>query len=148
MAKARAHEEIIAGAPLFAHLSRKELSRLGKAAVERSFAKGETIVREGEQAAAFFMLTKGKVAVVRGDGSRRSDQLNEIGVGGFFGEMSLLDGAPRVASIKAIEDTECLVLSRWDFLAELKTTPSIAVAMLPILTQRLRELDLRLGERD
>ena len=148
MAKKTAHEDIIASTPLFSQLSRNELSRLGKAAVERNFAKGETIVREGEQAAAFFMLTKGKVAVIRGDGSKRSDQLNEISAGGFFGEMSLLDGAPRVASIKAIEDAECLVLARWDFLAELRTTPSIAVAMLPILTQRLRELDIRLGERD
>ncbi|MDP9237784.1 MAG: cyclic nucleotide-binding domain-containing protein [Chloroflexota bacterium] len=142
------YEDVLGSAPLFSQLSRKSLTRLGRSAVERKFAKGETIVREGETAAAFFMLTKGRVAVVRGDGATRSDILNEINVGGFFGEMSLLDGAPRMASIKALDDTECLVLSRWDFLAELRTTPEIAVAMLPILTQRVRDLDARLGERD
>ncbi len=142
------HEDVLGAAPLFSQLSRKSLARLGRAAVERKFAQGEVIVREGEAAAAFFMITKGRVAVVRGEGAKRSDVFNEIGAGGFFGEMSLLDGAPRMASIKALEDTECLVLSRWDFMAELRTTPEIAVAMLPILSQRVRDLDARLGERD
>jgi CRP-like cAMP-binding protein len=142
------YEEVLAAAPLFSQLSSKALKRLGRSVVERKFAKDETIVREGESAAAFFMIIKGSVAVVRGDGSKRSDKLNEIGAGGFFGEMSLLDGAPRAASIKTLEDTACLVLSRWDFMAELRTTPEIAIAMLPILTQRIRDLDVRLGERD
>ncbi len=142
------YEDVLAAAPLFSQLSSNALKRLGRSVVERKFAKGETIVGEGESAAAFFMLTEGSVAVVRGDGSKRSDKLNEIGAGGFFGEMSLLDGAPRAASIKALVDSVCLVLSRWDFLAELRTTPEIAVAMLPILTQRIRDLDARLGERD
>lgn len=142
------YEDALGAAPLFSQLSRKSLVRLGRAVVERKFATGEVIVREGEPAAAFFMITKGKVAVVRGEGVKRSDIFNEIGPGGFFGEMSLLDGAPRMASVKALADTECLVLSRWDFLAELRTTPEIAVAMLPILTQRVRDLDARLGERD
>ena len=142
------YEEVLAAAPLFSQLSSKALKRLGRSVVERKFAKDETIVREGESAAAFFMIIKGSVAVVRGDGSKRSDKLNEIGAGGFFGYMSLLDGAPRAASIKTLEDTTCLVLSRWDFMAELRTTPEIAIAMLPILTQRIRDLDVRLGERD
>lgn len=143
-----AHEDALAAVPLFSQLSRKALARLGRSVVERKFAKGETIFREGESAAAFFMVLKGSVAVVRGDGSKKSDRLNEIGAGGFFGEMSLLDGVPRAASIKALDEVECLVISSWDFMAELRTTPEIAVAMLPILTQRVRELDERLGERD
>jgi CRP-like cAMP-binding protein len=142
------HEDVLAAAPIFSQVSRKDLSHLGRAVVERKFKKGETIVSQGEQAVAFFMLTKGRVAVVKGDGLRLSDKLNEIGAGGFFGEMALLDGAPRAASIKALEDTECLVLSRWDFVAELKTNATMAVAMLSVLTRRLRDLDARLGERD
>ena len=142
------HEDVLALAPLFSRLSRKELGCLGRAVVERKFNKGETIVKEGDNAVAFFMLTKGRVAVVRGDGSKRSERLNEIGAGGFFGEMGLLDETPRSASVKALEDTECLVLSRWDFVAELRTNPHMAVAMLPVLSQRVRELNARLGERD
>ena len=60
--------------------------------------------------------------------------------------MALLDGMPRAATEKATEDTTCLVLSRWDFVAELRTNPHIAVAMLPILSRRLREADERLYE--
>ena len=49
-----------------------------------------------------------------------------------------------MATVKAIEDTTCLVLSRWDFVAELRTNAQIAVAMLPILSKRLREVEAKL----
>jgi CRP-like cAMP-binding protein len=138
-----AHEDELAAAPLFSTLSRKELARLGRAVVERTYKKGETIVKEGEQAVAFFIVTKGKTEVSAGSGQKRQ-KLNELGPGGVFGEMALLDGGPRVATVKAIDDTTCLVLSRWDFVAELRTNPQIAVAMLPILSKRLREVEAKL----
>jgi len=142
------YEDVLSQAPLLSQLSRKDLKRLARSVVERKYKKGETIVSQGDQAVAFYMLTKGKVAVVKGDGSKRSDRLNEMGAGGFFGEVALLDGAPRTASIKALEDSECLVLSRWDFIAELRTGHDMALAMLRVLSRRVRELDARLGERD
>jgi CRP-like cAMP-binding protein len=67
-----------------------------------------------------------------------------MGTGESFGDMALLDGFPRTASVHAKEDTECLVMTRWDFTAELRTNPSIALAMLPILSKRIRELNERL----
>ncbi len=140
-----AHEEALAAVPLFSQLTRKDLSRLGRAVVERKYKSGETIVKEGEQAVAFFMITKGKVEAIAGAG-KNATKLNELGAGSVFGEMALLDGMPRVATVKAVTDTECLVLSRWDFVAELRTNPHIAVAMLPILSKRLREADDRLRE--
>ena len=140
-----AHEESLAAVPLFSQLTRKDLSRLGRAVVERKYKAGETIVKEGEQAVAFFMITKGKVEALAG-GSKKTTKLNELGPGQVFGEMALLDGMPRVATVKAMTDTECLVLSRWDFVAELRTNPHIAVAMLPILSKRLREADDRLRD--
>ena len=140
-----AHEEALAAVPLFSQLTRKDLSRLGRAVVERKYKAGETIVKEGEQAVAFFMITKGKVEALTGS-PKKTTRLNELGPGQVFGEMALLDGMPRVATVKAMTDTECLVLSRWDFVAELRTNPHIAVAMLPILSKRLREADDRLRE--
>ena len=71
-------------------------------------------------------------------------KLNDLGPGVFFGEMGLIDGAPRSATIQALEDTECLVLSRWDFIAELRTNPQMAVAILPVLSRRLREVEDKL----
>jgi CRP-like cAMP-binding protein len=138
-----AHEDILSKVPLFETLSRKDLSRLGRAVVERKYKKGETIVKEGEQAVAFFMVSKGRVAVSRGK-SKSDKPFAEIGPGNVFGEMALLDGQPRDATVKAVEDTECLVLSRWDFVAELRTNPHIAVALLPILSRRLREANAKL----
>jgi CRP-like cAMP-binding protein len=141
-----AHEEALAAVPLFSQLSRKDLSRLGRAVVERKYKRGETIVKEGEQAVAFFIITKGQVEVLQGGAGKKTQKLNELGSGQMFGEMALLDGMPRQATIKALDDVECLVLSRWDFVAELRTSPHIAVAMLPILSKRLREADDRLLE--
>jgi CRP-like cAMP-binding protein len=138
-----AHEDELAAAPLFSTLARKDLTRLGRAVVERTYKKGETIVKEGEQAVAFFIVTKGKVDVSAGAGAKK-EKLSEMGPGGVFGDMALLDGGPRTATVKAIDDTTCLVLSRWDFVAELRTNPQIAVAMLPILSKRLRETDAKL----
>ncbi len=139
-----AHEEELAKVQLFSTLSRKDLARLGKAVVERKYKKGETIVKEGEQAVAFFLLIKGKVEVLRG--AKNPTKVAEHASGSYFGDMSLLDGLPRSATVKALEDTECLVLSRWDFVAELRTNPHIAVSMLPILSKRVRDADDKLHD--
>jgi CRP-like cAMP-binding protein len=141
-----AHEEALAAVPLFSRLPRKDLTRLGRAVVERKYKKGETIVKEGEQAVAFFIIASGSVEVVRSANTKKAQKLNELGGGSFFGEMALLDGMPRVSTVRATEETSCLVLSRWDFVAELRTNPQIAVEMLPILSKRLREVEDRLME--
>jgi len=140
-----AHEEALAAVPLFSRLTRKDLGRIGRTVVERKYKTGETIVKEGEQAVAFFMIAKGKVEVISGAGTKKSVLVATMGRGEFFGEMALLDGVPRNATVKAVTDAECLVLSRWDFVAELRTNPHIAVAMLPILSKRLREATDRLA---
>lgn len=130
------YEEQLAAAPLFSRLERPDLERIAKSVVARSFVKDETIVSEGDQAVAFYVITKGRVAVTKGD-----KPLNELRTGDFFGEMALLDGFPRVATVRALEPTDCLVLTRWDFMGELRTSPSIAVALLPVLSKRIRELE-------
>lgn len=138
-----AHEEELSKVDLFAQFTRKDLTRIGRAVVERRYKQGETIVKEGEQAVAFFVLSKGKVEVTKGAGAKKQ-KLNTLGPGSVFGEMALLDGEHRDATVAAAEDSECLVLSRWDFVAELRTNPHMAVAMLPILSKRLRRANERL----
>ena len=133
-------EDILASASLFSELSRRDLKRLAAATITRAYKKGEVIVKEGELAVAFYLITKGRVNVMRGGEGERQTALASLGPGEFFGEMALLDSYPRSASVIAAEDTECLVLSRWDFLAELRSNPFIAVQMLPVLSRRLRNL--------
>ncbi len=139
------HEEALRTVQLFSQLTSKDITRLGRAVVERSYKKGETIVKEGEQAVAFFIVIEGKVEVSQSSGSKKAQVLNTLGLNATFGEMALLDGGPRAATVKALEDTKCLVLSRWDFVAELQTNPHMAVAMLPILSRRLREVEAKLA---
>lgn len=133
-------EDVLAGAPLFSELSRRDLKRLASATITRAYKKGDVIVKEGEDAIAFYLITKGRVSVVRGGNGKSQTALASLTVGEFFGDMALLDSYPRSASVIASEDTECLVLSRWDFVAELRTNPHIAVQMLPVLSRRLRKL--------
>jgi CRP-like cAMP-binding protein len=132
------YEETLASVPLFSHLDEAALERLSKAAVSRKHGKGEVIVKEGEQAVAFFVIVKGRVAIMKGE-----QQLAELKAGDFFGEMALLDGYPRATSVVAVDDTECLAMTRWDFTAELRSNPEIGFSMLPVLSRRIRELEER-----
>ena len=130
------YEEQLAKVWIFSKLERSDLARIAKAVVQRTYAKGEEIVKEGEQAVAFYVINSGKVDVSKGEKT-----LATMGPGESFGEMALLDGFPRSANITAVEDTECLVMTRWDFTAELRTNPTIALAMLPVMSKRIRELE-------
>ncbi len=133
--------QLLANVPLFRDLPKKTLNRLAKVAVPRTFKAGNEIVREGDRGAGFFLIMQGKVEVVRGD-----TKLNTLGSGDFFGEMALLDEHPRSATVRALEDTDCLAMSRWDFVSELRANSDLAVEMLEVLSRRVRELDERLGE--
>jgi CRP/FNR family cyclic AMP-dependent transcriptional regulator len=131
-----AHEAELAKVSIFSKLDRSDLQRIGKGVVSRSYKKGDDIVKEGEQAVAFYVIVKGKAEVTKG-----GDVLHTFRAGDCFGEMALLDGWPRSATIRAAEDTDCLVMTRWDFTAELRLNPSIALAMLPVMSKRIRELE-------
>ena len=98
--------------------------------------KGATIVKEGEQAVAFYIIISGKVDV-----NKSGEKVGEKRAGEPFGEMALLDGYPRSTTVVASEDTECLVMTRWDFTAELKSNPSMALSMLPELSKIIRRLE-------
>jgi CRP-like cAMP-binding protein len=134
-----ANEEQLAKVPLFRDLSKKSLSRIAQFARPRSFKAGDVIFKEGEEGVGFFMVTNGNVVVTRG-----GTDLANVGSGGFFGEMALLDNHRRSATVKAVSDTDCLALMRSDFLAELRGNADLAVEMLHVMTARVRSLDEQL----
>ena len=140
------HEDTLKNVPIFSELGRRDLSRLAKLMVPRSFKAGEAIINENDQAAGFFVVSSGRVEVVRGADGSNPQVLNTLGRGDFFGEMALFEGYPRNATVRALEDTECLAMTRWDFTAELRTHPEIAVGMVPVLVRRLRDTEARLSE--
>lgn len=132
------HEVALAAVPLFSQLPKKTLTSLGRTITERRYRKGQTIVKQGDASDAFYIIAKGNVEVLGGRG-KKPTKLNELKSGAFFGEMALIDGAPRTATVKALTETDCLVLPRRAFMAELRANPRIAVAMLPVLSMQFRE---------
>ena len=139
-------EEMLKNVPMFSELGRKDIERLAKLMVPRTVKAGETIIKENDQAAGFFVIEAGKVEAVRSADSADPQHLATFGPGDFFGEMALFEGFPRSATVRAVEDSQCLAMTRWDFMAEMKNHPEIAVGMLPVLVRRLREADAKLAE--
>jgi len=134
-------EDMLKGVPIFSELGRKDLERLAKLMVPRTVKAGEVVINENDQAAGFFVVSSGKLEAVRHD-----QVLATYGTGDFFGEMALFEGFPRSATVRAVEDSECLAMTRWDFMAELKNHPEIAVSMLPVLVRRIRDADAKLAD--
>jgi len=134
-------EDLLKSVPIFSELGRGDLSRLAKLMVARSIKAGDAVIEENDQAAGFFVVSSGKL-----EAERQGKTLATYGPGDFFGEMALFEGFPRSATVRAVEDSECLAMTRWDFTAELKNRPQIALGMLPVLVRRLREADQRLAD--
>ena len=87
------------------------------------------------------IIVEGRVKVTKLSGDGREKILEMLGVGDFFGEMALLDRAPRIASVKALSETRILALARNDFLSVLRRSPDLAMAVVQELTRRLRHVD-------
>lgn len=133
-----AHEQFLARVPIFANCTAAEIGAIAEVAQEQAFQAGQIIVSQGTPGQAFYMILTGRVEIIRDNNS-----LGAFKPGDFFGEMSLLDSAPRSATIRALEPTTCLMLSSWDFKRTLETHPSIAVKLLEVLSRRLRVADAR-----
>jgi CRP-like cAMP-binding protein len=141
-----AHEDALRNVPLFAGLESSDLQRLARILVPRQYEAGELIIREGDEAVGFFVLSSGKVRVVKDLGGDKEQTLATLTSGEFFGETALLDGYLRTASVEAVEKTECLALTRWDFMSELKGSSTMAVEIVRVLARRLRQTDVNLSE--
>jgi len=133
-------EETLAKVEIFSELPQADLARLAKVTVVRQYNDGDVIVREGELGVAFYVVSKGQVEVFRAQ-SGTEHLVATLGEGQFFGEMALFDNHVRSASVRAKGPCECLVLTKWDFNAELTASGCrIATAMLGILARRIRTL--------
>lgn len=127
--------ELLAAAPLLAGVDEAGLARIADHTVEVAFTGGHVIARQGEVGTGFFMITSGGARVVR-DGVT----IATLGPGDFFGELSVLDGRPRIAQVIAADETTCLALASWDLEAVVNEQPSVALALLRGLAGRLRAL--------
>ena len=127
--------------PLFSSVSDEDLESIASLLIERRFPKHKTIVEEGLSGDYMYVICEGRVKVTKLSGDGREKILELLEEGSFFGEMSLLDSAPRSASVKALTDVRILALARNDFLNVLRRSPDLALAVIHELTQRLRQQD-------
>jgi CRP-like cAMP-binding protein len=127
--------ELLARAPLRHGVGPHGIAMIAARMVEVEFPKDHVIARQGEVGTGFFLVASGAARVVR-DGTT----IARIGPGDFFGELSVLDGRPRVAQVVADGPTVCLALASWDFEAVIRDEPAVALAVLRVLAGRLREL--------
>jgi CRP/FNR family cyclic AMP-dependent transcriptional regulator len=135
-----------ASVPLLARLNDRQRASLAAKATTRHYRGGKIVVRQGDTSMALYVVLSGSVRIEREDESGGRAQLGpDVGANGFFGEMGLIDDEPRAATVTALEDTECALLAKWDFQNELRVDPDIALALMPVLNARIRDLNARLA---
>jgi CRP/FNR family transcriptional regulator, cyclic AMP receptor protein len=130
---------------LFQELDDHILNEVGNAAVEQRWEPGQEIVRQGDTGVGMFIIRSGKVEICQEHGGQ-DEKVRDLGPGEVFGEMALLDEFPRSATVRAIEPTTCLGITRWHFRGILESHPQIALKLLPVLTKRLRAAEAHTHE--
>lgn len=130
--------ELLENVPLFAGLGGMEIRSLAEVAMVRHVSIDTIILLAEEEGDTLFVIVNGRVKVTVMSEDGREVILSILKAGDIFGEMSLLDGKPRSASVISTEETEVIMLRRPDFLARLTTNPEMATKMLATLASRLR----------
>jgi len=119
---------------LFSGLSGSDRDAIARLFTQRTFAAGETVIKEGSEAAAFYVIESGTATVTVGGEFRRT-----MGPGDHFGEISLIDGYPRSATVTADDELVCQGLTLWDFQPLVQRNPTMAWTLLQTLAGLLRK---------
>jgi pyruvate,water dikinase len=118
---------------LFANMDRRQTEQIARLLKVRPFNKGETVIMEGSGGAAFFLIDSGEATV-----SCKGVHLATLGPGDYFGEVALIDGGPRSATVTATTDLVCYGLTFWEFRPLIERNGAIAWKLLQALAKRLR----------
>ncbi len=137
--------EFLAKVPVFGVLDDAAREDLARALKPARFRKDAVLFSREDPGSALYMIVRGKVKVVLYGSSGREVILTILKDGDFVGEMSLLDGKPRSASVVALQDSDALVLERADFVRFIEGRPSVFFAILGEMSRRLREADQKIG---
>jgi CRP-like cAMP-binding protein len=126
--------------PLFSGCTKNELNQLAKIVKEVEFPAGQTICKEGARGIGMHIVVEGDTKVQIGGRTRR-----KLGPGAFFGEIALLDGGPRSATVIADTAVRTLSVPQWEFKSMLEEHPTLALRMLEETCRRLRNTDASLS---
>ena len=125
--------------PIFSDLTDKELDLLLLVTTTTTYGKNETIIHRQDEGDTFFLIMKGRVKVVLDDDEGKEFIVGILTDPDFFGEISLLDGEPRSASVVAMDPTEVIMMKREDFLVQITRHPEMCIKILTVLGRRLRK---------
>src|SRR6266545_4975555 len=139
--------ELLTRVPLFAELSGAELEQIGSVAIPRSYPKGVRVFHEGDSSNACYIVRSGDLRVTREHSDGRAIALATLGRGDIFGELAMLDGQARSASVETLSDSELLALPAADFRRLLAEHSQISVKLIAALTRRLRETNERVARQ-
>ena len=139
--------ELLARVPLLAGLGGPELERIAQVAIPRSFSKGDRVFHEGDHSDACYVIREGEVRVTREHSDGRAIALATLGPGELVGELAMLDGGVRSASVEALTDVELLALSATDMMGLLERNADITTKLVVALAQRLRETNERISRQ-
>jgi CRP/FNR family cyclic AMP-dependent transcriptional regulator len=129
---------------LFSELSERELQDVAALAQVQKLDTDTTVFHEGDPADSIFVVVNGRVKIVTTSTDGKEFILSVLGAGQIFGEMGLLEEAPRSASVSTITDVELLVIKHDDFDHLLKTSPGISRKLMAILSRRLRRANSKM----
>jgi CRP-like cAMP-binding protein len=130
--KGTSKTDVLKKVPLFEHCSKSDLAKIGKIADEIDLKEGKELIREGELARQFFILTDG-----RADVRRNGRKINALGPGDFFGEIGLVTDRLTSASVTTTTPARALVITRASFKRLLRDWPAIQQRVLSALAQRV-----------
>jgi CRP-like cAMP-binding protein len=136
MTRRSSYLEHLARVPLFSDCTKQELQRLARRTTDITIDPGQAIIKEGRTGFEFFVVVDGKAEV-----TRKGKNVGQVGPGDFFGELALLDNAPRNATITATTPMEVIVLTRAEFNAALAEAPGMTRKLMTGMARRLRQLD-------
>jgi len=139
--------ELLQRVPLFSELSHDELERIAQVAVPRSFPRGVRVFHEGDSSDACYIVREGDLRVTREHSDGRAIALASLAAGDFFGELAMLDGEARSASVETLTDSELLALPAGDMRRVIGEHGEIAAKLITALTRRLRETNERVARQ-
>lgn len=137
---------LLKGVDLFSEFSDEQFEMIANLVVPQNFNRDETVVLEGDDSVqALYLIASGSVQVYMTGADGRETILSFLERGDFFGEMSLIDGEPRSASVRTVTDAQLLIIHREPFLKLIRQSPEIAMGLLSELSKRLRKANRQIG---
>jgi len=145
----KVRREFLQRVEIFAGLDSGDLKAVAKSCSESTYVDGDYLCRQGERGVAAFLIVSGQVEVIA-ETDEGPVQLAVLPQGSIVGELAIIDGAERVASVRAMGEVQALLLTAWSMQGLLRSRPTIAAAMLPIIVRRFRDTaqDLREQKAD